>query len=301
MLTRNDLLGEGGTFVLSLKLGFCQEFFSQSSLFSLTALKNSWIFSKRFKWSKEHDILMLRDVNASEIWMTKPGSMERGDGWKQIADRLNKIESPNFECTARSVREHFQTLIEKRKVVNREEERASGISPEITEVDILLDELLEMFSSAAFDQQAAEKEKVDKRVEDVEKAKELRQQSLETLGETRKRRKEEAGDGKQKKVRNTKSVGNDTFAFLEKKMQEDAKIQREELELKKKEIEENARQRESIIEEQRRRDGEGLGGRNLERRLDLIEQHLQQQNQIMLQMLQNQQHHSQMLTVNSTR
>ena len=101
MLTRNDLLGEGGTFVFSLKLGFCQEFFSQSSLFSLTALKNSWIFSKRFKWSKEHDILMLPDVNTSEIWMTKPGSMERGDGWKQIADRLNKIESPNFECTAR--------------------------------------------------------------------------------------------------------------------------------------------------------------------------------------------------------
>eukprot|EP00795_Rhopilema_esculentum_P012122 gene12122-2727_t len=87
--------------------------------------------------------------------------MERGDGWKQIADRLNKIESPNFECTARSVREHFQTLIEKRKVVNREEERASVISPEITEVDILLDELLEVFSSAAFDQQAAEKEKLE--------------------------------------------------------------------------------------------------------------------------------------------
>ena len=119
-------------------------------------------------------------------------------------------------------------------MVNREEERASGISPEITEVDILLDELLEVFSSAAFDQQAAEKEKEDKRVEDVEKAKERRQQSLGTLGETRKRRKEEAGDGKQKKVRNTKLIGNDTFAFLEKKMQEDAKIKREELELKKK-------------------------------------------------------------------
>eukprot|EP00795_Rhopilema_esculentum_P017010 gene17010-8515_t len=215
---------------------------------SLTALKNSWIFSKRFKWSKEHDILMLRDVNASEIWMTKPGSMERGDGWKQIADRLNKIESPNFECTARSVRENFQTLIEKRKVVNREEERASGISPEITEVDILLDELLEVFSSAAFDQQAAEKEKVDKRVEDVEKAKELRQQSLETLGET------------------------------QKKMREDAEIKREELELKKRD---RGKCKAKGVN-YRGAEREGWGGLGWEK--------------FGKEMLQNQQHHSQMLT-----
>ena len=79
---------------------------------------------------------------------------------------------------SRVVREHFQTLIDKRKTVNREEERASGISPEIMEVGILLDELLEVFASASIDQQASEKEKVDKGVEDVEKAKELRHQSL---------------------------------------------------------------------------------------------------------------------------
>ena len=61
------------------------------SLFSFTALENSWIFSKRFKLAKEHDILMLLDVNPSEIGLTKPGSVEigltkpgsveSGDGW----------------------------------------------------------------------------------------------------------------------------------------------------------------------------------------------------------------------------
>ena len=49
------------------------------------------------------------------IGLTKPGSVENGDGWYQIADQLNRIQSPNFECTAWSVREHFKTLIKKRQ------------------------------------------------------------------------------------------------------------------------------------------------------------------------------------------
>ena len=96
-----------------------------------------------------------------------------------------------------------------------------------------------------------------------------------------------------KKVRNTKWIGNDTFAFLEKKKARGCRDEKRGAGIEKKEIKENARQRESMIEEQRRLDWEGFCGRNLGRRLDLIEQQLQQ---IMLQMLQNQQHHSQMLT-----
>ena len=38
-------------------------------------------------------------------------------------------------------------MFEKRKVKNREEERASGISPVVTEIDKLLDELIELFGT----------------------------------------------------------------------------------------------------------------------------------------------------------
>ena len=45
----------------------------------------------------------------------------------------------------RSTRESFQVLLEKRKTKNREEERASGIAPELTDIDKLLDELIKVF------------------------------------------------------------------------------------------------------------------------------------------------------------
>ncbi len=76
-------------------------------------------------------------------------------------------------------------------------------------------------------------------------------------------------------------------------MKEEAEMRREEVDLRRQEMEERSRHRESLLEEQRRRENDGV--RDVGRRLDLLEQHLQQQNQIMLQILQNQQHQAQML------
>eukprot|EP00794_Sanderia_malayensis_P007623 gene7623-8463_t len=130
--------------------------------------------------------------------------------------------------------------------------------------------------------------KSDKKEVEMKKAKEARQQSLETFGETRKRRAEE-GKGKEPMMKKKRiSVGKDTFAFLEKKMKEDIEVKWKELGSKKQEIEEKARHRQ-FIEEKRKRDGSAhSNGSTLEMRLSLIEQHLQQQNQIIVQLLQNQ-------------
>ena len=64
-------------------------------------------FRKRFKWSTKHDNLMLREVLASEIWSTRAGSLERGEKWTLIAEKLNNIENPNFGTNSRAVRELF--------------------------------------------------------------------------------------------------------------------------------------------------------------------------------------------------
>ena len=106
------------------------------------------------------------------------------------------------------MREHFQGLFDRRKAKNREEEQASGITPnEPSEIEVMLDELISLFESAAIDQKAADKEKSDKAAADIAKAQDMRQQSLETFAETRKRKGLGEGEGSGKRGRNS---GKDT-------------------------------------------------------------------------------------------
>jgi len=122
-------------------------------------------------------------------------------------------------------------LLSKRKAKNRKEEAVSGISPEPTEADILLNELLEIFGTADLEHKAATEELKQNQAADIAKAQEIRQQSVETLGESRKRRLGEEG-GKVPKKRNE-----ETYSLLKEKMDVDTKIKIEELQLRKKELE----------------------------------------------------------------
>ena len=183
--------------------------------------------------------MLLGEVLTSEIWLTKTGSSERGEGWKILSETLNGIERPKFDVSPRSVREHFQGLYDRRKAKNREEERASGITPdEPNEIQIMIDELIGLFESAAIDQKAADKEKTDKAAADIAKARDMRQQSLETFGETRKRKNLGEGEGSGKRARNS---GRDTLTFLQEKLKIDAEFRRQEMELRDRELEESAR------------------------------------------------------------
>jgi len=61
-------------------------------------------------------------------------------------------------------------LLSKRKAKNRKEEAVSGISPEPTEADILLNELLEIFGTADLEHKAATEELKQNQAADIAKA-----------------------------------------------------------------------------------------------------------------------------------
>ena len=132
--------------------------------------------------------------------MTRAVSAERGDEWKKIPDTLNLIECPVFRTNQRSTRERFQYLFEKRKSKNREEVRASGISPDITETDKLLNELIELFETDNLEQANSAKEKANKVALDAEKGLEMRRMSMERMRESAKRTSSDDGKGKEKKA-----------------------------------------------------------------------------------------------------
>ena len=75
--------------------------------------------------------------------MTKKGSTQRSSIWEKIADTLNKCSVPKFFVDKRSVRDHVGIVVNRHKKKLRDEEKASGITPdEPSELDLALDTII---------------------------------------------------------------------------------------------------------------------------------------------------------------
>ena len=87
---------------------------------------------------------MCREVIVCEPYNFKIGSPERGQVWDNVAAHLNSLQQPKFRVTARAFRDRYTLLTSRQKQKLRDEEKASGIEvPEQTELDILLEDILE--------------------------------------------------------------------------------------------------------------------------------------------------------------
>ena len=78
-----------------------------------------------------------------EPYQFKPRSYERRNAWKVIAENLNASLTGSFNVDARSVREKLPS-----KQKNKDELNASGVSPEHTSVDKVLEEFSEKMEEA---------------------------------------------------------------------------------------------------------------------------------------------------------
>eukprot|EP00795_Rhopilema_esculentum_P005515 gene5515-biopygen501 len=133
--------------------------------------------------------------------------------------------------------------------MTRREESASGISPEPIGKDVLLEDLRELFDAATADQQAASQQVKEKQAAEVEKAEEMRRQSVETMRDSNESRKRKQGEVKNvtEKKRN---VGQKTFDKIKEKIRVDSDFKERELMLTQKAIEEKAKQRKITMERQ---------------------------------------------------
>lgn len=172
--------------------------------------------------------LFLREVRASDLYETRKGSPERGKLWDEITERLNSLSHPKFIVNKRSLRDKFNLLMAKFKDKNREEERASGISPELQETDTLLEELSEKeaknIPSIGDKKQSVQQKK--------SKAEEMRLKDIETMGQRKKRVEKSNEVDSTKKGRKSSS---DAIEFLQKKVEQELAVCREEIEMRKQE------------------------------------------------------------------
>ena len=149
-------------------------------------------------WTNQHDILLCREILLEEPYKFKHGSRERGQCWDKIANSLSHVEKPRFIVDQRSVRDHFMKLEKSHKRKMAAEERASGISPEHTELDEALQDIMER-SEGAQDELAKGEERKEKNAEkEKETAENVRKRSMERLSQTRERESPESAKKKKK-------------------------------------------------------------------------------------------------------
>ena len=178
------------------------------------------------QWNIEKDIMMMREVAALGVLIQKPGSKERGQLWQLVSDSLNKN---GFCVTSRGVRDRLSINMKKHRVQANKEKKLSGEGgEEITEYDILVEELIEISDDTDAQKDEKSKEKKNAVDENRMKALDIRNTAMERFGETRKRK---ALDIEDKSPKSSRRSSSDTLTFLREKMEvdkENRRIEREE-------------------------------------------------------------------------
>ena len=182
-------------------------------------------------WSAQHDVMLCREILLAQPFQHKFGSRERGHAWDEVADRLSKISEPKFLVDQRAVRERYSKLEKGFKRKMAMEERASGISPQMTEVDQAIETIIGLAESAKEELAKAEGEKNQVKEKEKETAEGVRKRAMERLGETKDR--ENGGRVKKRRVYS----GVETIALLHDKGEMEVKLRQQEIDLKKRELE----------------------------------------------------------------
>ena len=131
---------------------------------------------------------------------------------------MTKALETDHVVSQRSARDRFNLLCEKHKAKQQNELKATGISPEIIELHKALDNLLERVTESNLSHEKATEEKKTNDVKEKSTGEEVRQRSLKTFAETRKRNLEEnpASSTSSLKKR-SRSTGSDVVTYLKER------------------------------------------------------------------------------------
>lgn len=254
-------------------------------------------------WTEAHDIQLCREIIIQEPFKFKQGSREKGQAWDKIATTLNGQQQLRFTVDQRAVRERYGKLERNYKRKMREEENASGISPEVTELDIAIQEIIGRSEGAQEEIAQGDEARKKAAEEEKETAENVRRRAMERLGETRARENTEC------RKRTRQSNDDEAIGYIREKMvkeidlkkeelelrkSEEARkerIQTEEIELRKKELELRDREQRSREQEQearQKRDDAFLGFMaQQQQQQQAMFQQMQQQNQAILSLIAN--------------
>ncbi|KAK2556497.1 hypothetical protein P5673_021391, partial [Acropora cervicornis] len=133
--------------------------------------------------NEDHDILFCRELLVTQPYVHKVRSIERAKAWEQIASNLNSIQAPKFRVTTRSLRDRYTHLTTRKAEQLRDEDRASGTEVTPTELDMLLEEILEKENTAKAEIESEDTKK-RKAEQDKASADSIRRLAMERMSQT---------------------------------------------------------------------------------------------------------------------
>ena len=128
------------------------------------------------------------------------------------------------------------------------EERSTGVSPELRELEQALADIVEMEEVASTSQEIDETVRKEKEDTDKQKAESMRKMAMEKLGETQKRAVEE---GELENHMEKKRSGNETISFLREKAEGEKALREEELAIRRKQQELEEKKLASYLDQQK--------------------------------------------------
>ena len=200
------------------------------------------------EWTEDHDVILLREILASDLFSFKKGSVARGERWESIAEKLNQVKTLSFHLKdKRAVRDRWVLLQKKYKAKMHEEETASGISvDDMSEIDVLLEELVRKEESLNKVGDAQSR----KQKEGKSKAEDIRQKALERYSETKKRKSTENGDECEEKPKRQSARTEPLVEFMQEKVKTERELRQQELDLRRLEQEQNQQVMVNVLQQQ---------------------------------------------------
>ena len=97
------------------------------------------------EWTQYHDLVLCRELLVINPFKAKFKTTARAKLWDQAAENLAKTTRPAFKKSLdkRAVQEQYRLLTEKFKKRMAKERIESGINPTMSELDVLVEELVE--------------------------------------------------------------------------------------------------------------------------------------------------------------
>ena len=80
---------------------------------------------RSMQWNEGKGVLLMHEVLGKSVLVHKPGSLECGQGWQNVADNLNSLDE--FRVNGRGIRDCIMNLIKKYRVKINKEKNEAGV------------------------------------------------------------------------------------------------------------------------------------------------------------------------------
>ncbi|CAH3185032.1 unnamed protein product [Porites lobata] len=202
---------------------------------------------KMMFWTDRHDVILCREILIHNPFQYKKSSIQRGQVWNDIAERLVAVDEVRFksDLDRRGVHDQYNLLANKLRRKLKDERKASGIETDMSEVEVALEDLGERGDES--DKQHKENQDQNlKRKEDRQQAEDIRTKSLERLGETQKRKGQDSN--LQTKAKKKRATGGDAVVFLRERTEAMVAARKEEVNMKVKQQEAESKRYQDFLE-----------------------------------------------------